>query len=447
VEKQNLIKEYQVLINELNSLIGPVLFSKEINLRLERIIHLLDLMGNPQNSFPSIHVGGTSGKGSTSTMIASILTNSGYKTGLYTSPHLQIINERYQINNRVTPTKTLLEIYNQIEPSIQDVARSNPFGQPSNFEAQVAMAFKLFDQEEVDIAVVEVGLGGTLDATNVLDANIAVLTNVGLDHTDVLGDTVEQIAEDKAGIIKPDQIVISGVEQPSTQKIVSDRCKIEHAELWQLDNHFTIKYNDFDTSFSVKFPDRNYSDLHLSLLGDFQYKNAACALAAVHAHNSHIPISSIRRGINLKTIPGRMEIIQENPTVILDGAHNPDKITAASKAVNKYFPDKKRITIFALKEGKAYIDIIPYVVKNTQTLILTNFTTDIWHPFDPNMLAQQVNSLSRELDIHIRPDPIQAVQLALSLANPEDLIWITGSLYLVGNVRNYWYPLESLLRF
>jgi dihydrofolate synthase/folylpolyglutamate synthase len=438
------LEQYEELTLELNSLIGPILFSKDINLKLERITHLLNLLGNPQNSYPSIHVGGTSGKGSTSTIIASILRQAGYKTGLHTSPHLQILNERFQINNRIIPTTKLLTCYKKIKPAIQEVARENPFGPPSNFEAQVALAFELFKDEQIDIAVVEVGLGGTLDATNVLKANIAVLTNVGLDHTDVLGDTIELIAQDKAGIIKPGQCVISGLTQPSTRKIVEDRCKSKQATLWQLNHHFMIE-TDEETSFTVKFPDRVYGNLHLGLLGDFQVNNAACAVAAVHAFYQHIPISAIRDGISQANLPGRMEIIQNNPTVVLDGAHNPDKMSAASKAVAKYFPNKERIVVFALKSGKAYPDVLPFVVENTKTLIITTFSTELWHPFDPAILAKAAKRLNPDLDISIEPDPIQAIQLALSIANKEDLIWVTGSLYLVGNVRNYWYPMEVLI--
>jgi dihydrofolate synthase/folylpolyglutamate synthase len=445
VDHPNVLDQYEELTCELNSLIGPILFSKEINLKLERITHLLDLLGNPQKSFPSIHVGGTSGKGSTSTIIASIFRNAGYKTGLHTSPHLQILNERYQINNRIAPTTKLLECFKEIKPAIQEVARDNPFGPPSNFEAQVTLAFEFFRRENVDIAIVEVGLGGALDATNVLVANVAVLTNVGLDHTDVLGDTVELIAQDKAGIIKPGQIVVSGLTQPSTIKIVEDRCRSKQATLWQFDRQFTLENDEEGMSFLVKFPDRVYNDLHTSLMGDFQIKNSSCAVAAVHAFNQSIPTSAIRNGISQTTIPGRMEVIQNNPTVLLDGAHNPDKMLAASRAVTKNFPNKERIVVFALKAGKAYLDVLPLVVADAKTLIITAFTTELWHPFDPHTLSQIAKSLKPDIDIQIESDPIQAVQLALSVAKPEDLIWITGSLYLVGNVRNYWYPMEGLL--
>jgi dihydrofolate synthase / folylpolyglutamate synthase len=182
----------------------------QLSLKLERITHLLDLLGNPHNSFPSIHVAGTSGKGSTSIMLASILSEFGNKAGLFLSPYLQILNESYQINNRLVATSLLAEVFENIKPAIEQVAEENPFGRPSIFEAQVALAFCLFQQENVDVAVIEVGLGGTLDATNVIQAQVAVVTNIGLDHTEYLGKTIEEIAHHKAGIIKSNRTEFRG---------------------------------------------------------------------------------------------------------------------------------------------------------------------------------------------------------------------------------------------
>ncbi len=238
-------------------------------MKLERIAHLLELLGNPQDAFRSIHVGGTSGKGSTSTMIAALLTCAGYRTGLYLSPHLQVLNECYQINNRMAATTDLADVFETLKPAIAQVARENPFGRPSYFEAQTALAFALFARKEVDVAVIEVGLGGALDATNVLRPQVSVLTNVGLDHTEILGNTIELIAQNKAGIIKPGQIVISGVTQPSTQAIVQERCAVEGATLWQLGSTFTLQTKS-DETFAVTFPDKTYDELRVDLHGNLQ---------------------------------------------------------------------------------------------------------------------------------------------------------------------------------
>lgn len=437
------LERYKELKMTLNHLLYPVQFSKDINLKLERITDLLERIGNPEKSYPVIHVGGTSGKGSTSTMISNILLAAGYKTGLHTSPNIQIINEGFQINNQMASTAQLLEGLKELKPAIDEVARFNPFGCPSYFEVQVALALYLFAKENVDIAIVEVGLGGTLDATNAINAQIAVLTNIGLDHTDILGDTVELIARDKAGIIKTGQTVISGLTQPSTQKIIADRCETKQAVLWQFGEKFDFEVHE-DDSFSVLLPGRKYSSLRLNLLGAFQYKNAAIALAAVHAFDANISENDIRQGLLQTRIPGRMEIIQDHPTVLLDGAHNIDKIKAASDAVNKIYPKKNRIIVFALKKGKKYQEIIPQVINNANLLIVTTFSTELWHPLDPEIIASTARRLAPELEIIIEPDPIQAITKALDFSGEEDLIWVTGSLYMVGNVRNYWYPVDKL---
>lgn len=439
------LKRYQKFKSTLNHQIYPVQFNKDINLKLERIDHLLTLIDHPQDSYPVIHVGGTSGKGSTASMISSILSAGGYKTGLHTSPHLQLINEGYQINNHITPTLKLQIILEELQPAIEKVAQENPFGSPSYFEVQVALALSLFKQEKVDVAVVEVGLGGKLDATNVLDAKIAVITNIGLDHTDILGNTLELIAQDKSGIIKPGQTVISGLTQPSTQDIIAKRASDVNATLWQYNKEFTFNYDKGKEIFSVSLPGREYGNLHTNMLGDFQVKNATCALAAVHAFDASIPEGCILNGLNNIRIPGRMEIIQEKPTVLLDGAHNEDKIKAAASAVTELFPEKRKIVILAIKKGKKYQDILPYLIKDSSILVTTSFTTELWNPYKPEVLADYARHMDPDLPIYIEPDPMKALDTAFRNANPEDLIWVTGSLYLVGNIRNYWYPPVGLL--
>ena len=258
MDRNAILAQYRQLEHDFFCLIPPA-GRQGIDMRLDRISHLVNLLGNPQNSFPSIHIGGTSGKGSTATMTASILAAAGYKTGLFLSPQLQVINECYQIDNRMVATSRLAEVFATIKPAIQQVADENPFGQPSSFEAQVALAFCLFQQEIVDAAIIEVGLGGTFDATNVLRAQVAVLTNIGLDHTEILGETIEQIAHDKAGIIKPGQIVVSGLTQPSTQQIIAERCAAQGAALWQSGRTFTCHIHENNEEFDVAFPDRGYA--------------------------------------------------------------------------------------------------------------------------------------------------------------------------------------------
>ncbi|GAB4438120.1 MAG: folylpolyglutamate synthase/dihydrofolate synthase family protein [Anaerolineae bacterium] len=444
----DVIELYQGLENNLSRLIGPQPFSAANNLRLERINHLLELLGNPHHAFTSIHVGGTSGKGSTSAMIAAILTEAGYTTGLHMSPHLQIINERHQINRHVASTSRLSALFAEMQPAIEQVARDGQFGSPSYFETQVALGFLLFQREAVDVAVVEVGLGGSLDATNVLNSSVAVLTNFGLDHTAILGNTIEQIARDKAGIIKPGQTVVSGIQQQTGRQIVADRCRSQAARLWQIDQNFTYTLPN-GRGFSLSLPGGNFDDLHLGMPGNFQAANAACAVAAVQAlpADFSVPEQAVRHGLLNARIPGRVELVQRDPLVILDGAHNPEKMRASREAINQHFPNRRRVTVLALKSDKASADVLAHVLPDTDVLLVTQFRVpgSLWSPQDATELAQQAAELAPGLRIGIIPDPILAFNEALAQANPDDLIWVTGSFYLVGNVRELWYPSAALI--
>lgn len=447
MNKDKILNLYRELDRNFTSLIGPNPFSAANNLRLERITHLLSLLGNPHFAYPSIHVGGTSGKGSTSAMIAAMLTAAGYKTGLHLSPHLQIFNERHQVNTRIASTSRLTEVFEEMKPAIARVAAESPFGAPSYFEAQTALAFLLFQREEVDVAVVEVGLGGTLDATNVLPSSVAVLTNVGLDHTAILGRTVEQIARDKSGIIKTGQTVISGVRHSAVEKIVAHRCQTQNARLLQLDQNFSyILPNGHGLTLTT--PTGTLSDVQLGMPGDFQVVNAACAVAAVQSLPGFtVPEAAIRAGLQNAKIPGRVEVMQTNPTVILDGAHNPEKMRASQQAINKYYGDKRRVTVLSLKSDKAARDVLAHVLADTDMLITTEFkvSKSLWKSTDAESLARLAAEMAPNLEIRVVSNPMLAFQNALDLAGPDDLVWVTGSFYLVGNVREYWYPARELL--
>ena len=441
------LEKYRWLEDELLSLIGPVKFSSEINLRLERMSHLLGLLDNPHYKFRSIHVGGTSGKGSTSTMIASILREAGFYVGLHTSPHLQIYNERHMLNGRPAPTSKLIELYKQMKPAINEVRQSSKFGAPSYFEAQIALTFMLFAEEQVDFAVIEVGLGGERDATNVLPAEVAVLNNVGLDHTEILGDTVEEIVLDKRGIIKRRQQVVSGVTQLSVIKLVEEKCAEQEARLWLLGREFDLIDPSGADGFSVRLPDITYDGIKPKMEGEFQKTNAAVAIAAVSSlHDTTIPYSAILKGLANATLPGRVEQVQSEPMVLLDGAHNPDKIRGAVSILKSKKKNQKLFTILGLKAGKAATDIVPPVAKLTDVLVVTKFEPKgLWDGVDPAELAKIAAEVRPDLPIKIIEKPLDALQTVLAKAEKQDMIWITGSLYLVGDMREHWFPMQQLL--
>jgi dihydrofolate synthase/folylpolyglutamate synthase len=420
-------QSYKQLESGLSALIGPVKFSAGINLKLERIALLLELLGNPHTQFASIHVGGTSGKGSTATMTAAILQSTGLKTGLHTSPHLQILNERHQINGKIAPTSTLLALFAEMEPLFDEVDRRLPFGKPSYFEVQFALSCLWFARERVDVAVIEVGLGGRLDATNVVPAQVAVITSIGLDHTEILGDTIAAIAADKAGIIKSGQSVFTAATQDDARAVIDERCRTVGAS-----------FNLIETVYEGALP------LHLD--NDFQRINAACAVAAAQAFLPTIDNAQIANGLAQVRIPGRMEIVQDDPLVVLDGAHNPDKMRAAVAAIGRIKPARRRIVVLAMKRGKDVANVLSHLLPLADGVVCTEFLVKgLWHPLSADELTQAVVAHDLTLTVWTEPDPLRAIDLALSIAEPDDLIWITGSLYLIGDVRERWFPSDLML--
>lgn len=421
------LEQYKQLESSLSALIGPVKFSAEINLKLERIALLLELLGNPHTQFPTIHIGGTSGKGSTATMTAAILQSVGLKTGLHTSPHLQLLNERHQINGKIAPTSALLTLFAEMEPLFDEVDRRLPFGKPSYFEAQFALSCLWFAREQVDVAVIEVGLGGRLDATNVIPAQVAVITSIGLDHTEILGDTIAAIAADKAGIIKPGQTVFTAATQDDARAVIGERCERVGAA-----------FNLIESAYTGVLP------LHLD--NGFQRINAACAVAAARAFLPTLDDQQVASGLAQVNIPGRMEIVQDSPLVILDGAHNPDKMRAAVAAIGRIKPARRRIVVLAMKRGKDVANVLPHLLPLADRVICTEFVVKgLWHPVAAADLAQAVDAHDSKLAIWTEPNPLQAIELAKTIAGSDDLIWITGSLYLVGDVREHWFPSEISL--
>lgn len=447
----HVLDQYYFLEKELLNLIPKIRFSAELNLRLERIKLLLDFLGNPQEELTTIHVGGTSGKGSTSTMISAVFSSAGYHVGLHTSPHLQVLNERHQINNRYVPTSKLVRYWQEIAPAIKAVGNQSPFGLPSYFEAQLALSLHTFAQENVDLAIIEVGLGGTLDATNIVEADVAVITNVGLDHTEILGNSEVQIAKDKAGIIKIGQRVVSGCKQPEVRQVIQDRCQLQNSDLWEIEEDFWSEPEaNSNSKWSLVGPGYRYNHMKLGLQGQHQVNNATVAIAAV-MRLSQCPVTeqAIINGIKNSHLPGRVEIIQKSPLVILDGAHNHDKIQASARIVSekKATNERQKIwTIIGVKQNKALSDMLPSVIALSDHITATEFSdTGLWNSIPAAHLASEIHVLQPDLPLTINDDALEALQSVLSKAKTSDLVWITGSLYLAGEIRSHWYPKDRLL--
>ena len=405
---------------------------------LEPIRRLLGRIGNPHHGLPVLHVGGTAGKGSTATIAAHILQAAGYRVGLHVKPHLERVEERFVVDGKQIAPERLLGILIDLAPAAEAVS-------PTWYELTVAAAFQYFREEKVDLAVIEVGLGGTYDGTNVVEPLAAVLTNVGLDHTEILGDTVEAIARDKVGIAKPGIPFVSGVTQPSVREIVRARCQEVSAPLWLIGRDFDSRIQELGPEgarFDLWLPDRQCAGLELRLLGGHQVQNATVAvasIAALAAAGIQVSEEVLRSALKTARVPGRLEVIRRGPLVVLDGAHNPDKMAALVNALTTLYPGRRVIGVLAFKQGHHLEATISPILGRLQRAILTTFeaSTDFGRgqAVDPNEIAAVCRRLSPTLPWLVEPNPLAAVERAIDESEPDDLVCVTGSLYLVGAVR------------
>ena len=404
------------------------------DLGLKRMQKLVELLGNPQLKYKTIHVGGTSGKGSTATMIASILGQK-YKTGLHTSPHLERINERIKIGNDISDEE-FIGLLNEIKTTIWKMEKSE-LGPPSYFEIVTAMAFLYFEKRKTDFAVIEVGLGGRFDATNVIKPIVSVITNIGLDHTEILGETVEEIAQDKAGIIKRGIKVVVGTDQPSVKKIILQKSLKENAKVFLMNRDFKIDTRKISSDGSVfhYIGKNNYYNLRINLLGRHQIDNAAVAIKVTEAVGG-LTESDIRSGLTKAKIAGRLEIISQKPLIILDGAHNPDKMKALVGAIQEIWPERKVIVVLAIKNDKNATEMIDILKPLAQKFILTGYRVVMDQgeivSYDTDDLAALMGQKRKVIIIN---DPLKAYDEAVNKTAGKDLILATGSLYLLGLIQ------------
>ncbi|MCA1723401.1 MAG: bifunctional folylpolyglutamate synthase/dihydrofolate synthase [Thermomicrobia bacterium] len=343
---------------------------------LGRMRRLLAALGDPHVGLPVLHIGGTAGKGSTATIAAALLTAAGYRTGLHTKPHLRRVNERIVVNGAPISDDDLRAL-------IEESASAAHAVQPTWYEFTVALAFLHFQRIAVDIAVIEVGLGGKFDGTNVVQPLVAVLTNVGLDHTEILGDTVEEIASDKVAIIKPGCIAITGVMQPSVRAIVTERAAEVGAPLWRLGDEVQIdpsadRGHAASNEFALRVRSHRRDYLRIGLLGEHQITNAALAIAATDALDASglkVPDAVIACTLPTIRIPGRLEVVSDKPTVVLDGAHNPDKMDALLAALPGYFTYQRLAVLAAFTRRHDVAAMLARLAPVADHLVLTCSST------------------------------------------------------------------------
>ena len=398
-----------------------------IILGLDTMKGILERLGNPEKKFTVIHVAGTNGKGSVASYLTQILQLSGYRTGLYTSPHLVHFNERIQVNGQMVTDEEVLDSYKRVECA-NSGERSGTF-----FELTTAMAFDLFAEKGVNVAIIETGMGGRLDATNVVSPVLSIITNVSLEHKDHLGDTIAKIAYEKAGIIKEGIPAIVGVRQASAIGVVEETAKEINAPVIRLGRDIHVRRSG--EKFSCRCKGIAISDLSTALLGKHQVDNAALAVAACAIlrmdNQFQIDDEAIKKGLATTFWPGRLERVASGPETIIDGAHNP----AAIKALVDYLEESQRGREITLVTGilndKSYQKMFANLLPFCRRVILVQAKTE--RSLDPESMRSDAAKYVRNVTV-IR-DIGQAVVSARASAREGELILVAGSLYVAGEAR------------
>ncbi len=413
-------------------------------LGIDRTMSLLKLLGNPQNKLKVIHIAGTSGKGSTTYLISHLLFNLGYKTGMQVSPYLTDVRERTQINNRSISKTQFVDSLNQVIPSVEKVAKSH-LGAPTYFEIVTALAFLLFRQEKVDYAVIETGVGGLYDATNVVDRSdkIAVLTRIGIDHTKLLGNTLSLIAHQKAGIIGKNNLVVSVEQNAKVMSIFNDEARKKKGCLLFLKkgvNYKNITLSIYKTVFDFSFQNYNLKQINLALLGAYQAENATSALAVLKllSQRDKFVFEEKKILLALKTaiFPGRMEVRKiRKKTIIIDGAHNPQKMSNFTQSLKLLFPPKKIVFLLSFKKGKDYRKIIKYLLPLASYIVVTSFSSvkqDLLHIAESPEKIKDIFTKLKFYKVKTESNPEKALKIALK--KTSDALVITGSFYLIKSI-------------
>ena len=425
-------------------------------LKLDRMRELLERLGNPQERLPIVHVAGTKGKGSTSAMIAAALSAAGFSTGLYTSPHLERLEERFAVDGRPCGADELVELTDALRPVVAEMecqARSADPDEtgPTYFELTTAIGLVHFARRGVDAAVLEVGLGGRLDSTNVCVPRISVITSISFDHMKQLGHTLEAIAREKAGIIKPGVPVISGVTAEGPRGEIELVAQAAAAPLVQLGRDFDFAYHaaaavddepvwpTIDFVSHTQGRERYRQGVRLGLLGPHQGANAAIALATLDELTSQgwsIGEDALRRGLADVRWPARVEVVARRPTIVLDAAHNVASILALVQTLEQSFSARGRILVFATTQDKQVSEMLRVVLPHFDRVILTRYQNNP-RGVPPEELAACARQIG-DLPIEVCPNPPAAWRAARESASDDDLICVTGSFFIASEMRAEW---------
>lgn len=404
--------------------------------KLDRMHKLVSLLGNPHKHIRSIHIAGTKGKGSTSAIVQSILKSAGFRTGLYTSPHLVSFTERIRVNNTLIKEADVARLLGKLKSAVTKMGDDKP----TFFEIYTALAYMYFLEEKVDLAVYEVGLGGRLDATNVIKPLVCAITPISYEHTDKLGKTLRAIASEKAGIIKDNSICVVAPQKKEALDAIIEIVKNKNARSVLVGHD--IRFKEITSKnekeiFTVSGMVSEYSLLEMSLMGSHQVLNAATAVGIIEGLRFSgviVPSEAVREGIASARWPGRLEVISRKPYIVLDGAQNKASANALAAAVKKVFRYKKLILILGVSSDKDIKGILDELLPISDSIILTK-SRIAERAMDPAKIKKLIGSKNK--NVILTSSVEEALDKARVTAGPDDMILVAGSLFVVGEVRGY----------
>jgi dihydrofolate synthase/folylpolyglutamate synthase len=406
-------------------------------------------LGRPEEKYKIIHIGGTNGKGSTSAYTASILEEAGYRVGLFTSPHLEEFTERIRINGEDIPQEEVARILTDIRPFFEKMLNYEDPMPLRFFDIVTALAFQYFEDRNVDFAVIEVGLGGRLDATNVVDPLVSIITNIGYEHTNILGETLEEIAREKAGIIKPGRPLITATKNPSVLEVFKEKSKYAGSTLF----HVGVDTNTEKIEGNIKGQRFNYKGLFVAidnlftpLLGEHQIINASTSITAIEAlkvYNIKVSESAIRKGVKNVWWPARLELVLDEPKVVIDCAKDAEATEAVRKTIQSDFETDKIIAVISVSSDKNIPGMIYQISQIADHFILTTHSV-MGRAADPERLAEEVIKYDKTFEII--EEEYEAFKRALILVNTRarnGMILVIGSVYLAGTARTFFEGLRK----
>jgi dihydrofolate synthase/folylpolyglutamate synthase len=410
---------------------------------LKRMEEMMSSVENPHKKRRAVHITGTKGKGSTAIIIAAVLKGLGLKTGLFTSPHLIYLGERMKVNDKTISQETFVQLINMLKPYIDRITLKNPILMPTFFEIVTAIAFLYFERMKTDLSVLEVGMGGRLDSTNIILPEVSVITPVGYDHTDRLGQTLDRIAFEKAGIIKEGVPVISSIQEPDALAVISKTCKEKNSRLYLVGRDILIRNikvtkrdGIYGTECEIRTWRNNYKNIFLPLVGRHQVENCATAIGSLEilSETGVIKVDNelIINALAKIRCPARIEVISENPLIVVDTAHTVASMKILRESIKENFSFKKLVLVIGLSSDKDIAGVLKEIACISDDLILTR--TGNPREAEPEEMAVTAKRFSPN-NLMVIEDIDEALKEAKRIAKKDDLICVTGSFFLAGKVK------------